>query len=339
MTEVEHVKQALLEEPMKLKELLESYSYCSFKFHNNYMNFARDEEGSSKSIVIRFKDNDALFVQDYPLNICKDIFSYIMMMRNVTFREVILRAKKILGISNVPYVETPAYAPFGGIYNKIRQRKKILLPVLDESILERYSFVCNRRFLNDHIGLKAQRMFGIRYDAETQSIVIPIRNEIGELVGIKARKNSDNPEGNKYFYLEPVMITHTLFGYAENYNYLVDNTIVVFEAEKSVMQCYSYGIRNCVSIGSSTLSRRQAQMLLSACPKKIILAHDKSSMFDVIKQNAETLKEFGRLREFKVCYVDMENDDTIEPKSSPSDLGRDKFIEIISKQIKEIVWN
>ena len=67
---------------------------------------------------------------------------------------------------------------------------------------------------------------------------------------------------------------------------------------------------------------------MSCNPRKIILAHDKSLGIGIIERNAATLKAYGRMKNFEVYYLDMEDDDSIPDKSSPSDLGKEKFIEI-----------
>ena len=87
-------------------------------------------------------------------------------------------------------------------------------------------------------------------------------------------------------------------------------------------------MHNAVAIGSSSISKRQAQLILSCNPRKIILAHDKSLGIDIIERNAATLKAYGRMHNFEVYCLDMEDDDSIPDKSSPSDLGKEKFIEI-----------
>ena len=103
------------------------------------------------------------------------------------------------------------------------------------------------------------------------------------------------------------------------------------------MQCYSYGIRKCVAIGSSSLSTKQIQLLLNLSPKKIILAHDKSVMREVIINNATLLSKFSCMREFDIEYLDMEDDDSIPEKASPSDMGKEKLLEILKERGKK--WN
>lgn len=326
---IEYVKKELLNNPDKIKELLETYDYCFVKIHSTYITCSRNSKSSPKSIVIRLENNEGLLVHDYAKNVIKDIFAYISLMRNVSFKDIFNTCKKILGIRG-SYIATERHKAFGGFYEKITKQAKQIIETIDDSALNKYKRCPNQRFYKDGISIEAQRYFGIGYDIENQAITIPIRNEAGNLIGVKARRNDDEIEGNKYYYLIPTYMSQTLYGFSENYGYLTSGDVIVFESEKSCLQCFSFGVRNCVALGSSSLSKKQALLILSLFPKRIILAHDKSSDIDVIKVNAKTIMEYGRMREFKIYYVDMENDTDIPPKSSPSDLGVDKFNQIMN---------
>lgn len=176
------------------------------------------------------------------------IFSYITNQRKVEFVDVLNEIKNVLHIQDyIGHFQKKGI--FGGFYEKIRQRNTIQSKIYDEKILDEFQFYPNIRFLKDHISLDAQQYFGIRYDVESQGIVIPIRNEYGQLIGVKERFNYEISDGAlKYFYSYPGRCSTTLFGYAQNYQYLVENTVFVGEAEKFVMQCYSYGYRNAVAL-------------------------------------------------------------------------------------------
>ena len=74
---LEDIKKELLNNPEKLKEVLEHFGYCNIVIRPTYMQFGRDEESSKKSIVIKLENNNWLYVHDYARNIQTDIFSYI----------------------------------------------------------------------------------------------------------------------------------------------------------------------------------------------------------------------------------------------------------------------
>lgn len=318
-----------------LKEVLEHYNFHNVIIHQSYISFGRSVDSSKKSIVIRLTNNDYLYVKDYARNIQKDLFTYISEQRLVEFADILSTVKSILNITDY-YDFFGNRGIFGGFYERIRKRNFNKVNTYDESLLDRYKQYANVRFLRDNISIDAQHFFGIRYDIESQGIVIPIRNQLGQLMGIKVRCNYDVEDGElKYYYLVPCAMSNTLYGYSQNYNHLVRNTIYILESEKSVMQCYSYGIRNCVALGSGSISNKQVQMLFELNPQKIIFLHDTGFKQEYLDRNIAMIKNYSRFSEVEIGYWDYVGKD-YEDKVSPSDLGKVKFEQIINTEIKMI---
>lgn len=332
---LEDIRKELLKHPDKLKDVLEHFGYCNIVIRPKYIQFGRDEFSSKKSIVIKLENNRYLYIHDYARNIQKDLFSYIMSQRNVEFSVIMNEIKKILGISDY-YEFFVRKGIFGGFYERVRKKRTIQHNTYPESELDSYEHVGNLRFLRDHISLQAQKHFCIGYDIESQGIVIPIRDQLGQLMGIKERFNYDVPDGEmKYFYSLPCQASQTLYGYSQNYQHLAKNTVLVFEAEKSVLQCYSYGIQNCVALGSGTISQKQVQILLELDPDKIIFMHDVGYSLENIMRNIDQVKRYSRFSEVELGYWDYFGKEYAD-KISPSDLGKTELQRIIDTEIKMI---
>lgn len=332
---LKEIKKELLNQPEKLKEVLEHYNFYNVIIHQSYISFGRSVDSSKKSIVIRLTNNDYLYVKDYARNIQKDLFTYIGEQRLSDFSEILSTVKLILNITDY-YDFFGDRGIFGGFYERIRKRNISKINTYDESILDKYKMYGNARFVKDHISIDAQQFFGIRYDVESQGIVIPIRNQLGQLMGVKVRCNYEVEDGEmKYYYLVPCAMSQTLYGYSQNYNHLVENTVYILESEKSVMQCYSYGIRNCVALGSGSISNKQVQMLFELNPKKIIFLHDTGFKQEYFDRNIAMIKNYSRFSEVEIGYWDYIGKD-YEDKVSPSDLGKYKFEQIINTEIKMI---
>ena len=332
---LKEIKKELLNQPEKLKEVLEHYNFHNVIIHQSYISFGRSVDSSKKSIVIRLTNNDYLYVKDYARNIQKDLFTYIGEQRLSDFSEILSTVKLILNITDY-YDFFGDRGIFGGFYERIRKRNISKINTYDESILDKYKMYGNARFVKDHISIDAQQFFGIRYDLESQGIVIPIRNQLGQLMGVKVRCNYEIEDGEmKYYYLVPCAMSQTLYGYSQNYNHLVENTVYILESEKSVMQCYSYGIRNCVALGSGSISNKQVQMLFELNPKKIIFLHDTGFKQEYFDRNIAMIKNYSRFSEVEIGYWDYVGKD-YEDKVSPSDLGKVKFEQIINTEIKMI---
>ena len=332
---LKEIKKELLDNPEKLEELLEYFNFYNIHIHQSYISFGRAIDSSKKSIVIRLEKNDYLYVSDYARNINQDLFTYISEQRLVDFKDIIAVVRKILDIDDFSVFREPQ-GIFGGFYEKIRKKNEYTCRTYDESILNKYVALANMRFIRDNITIDAQQFFNIRYDVESQGIVIPIYNQVGELMGVKVRCNYDVQDGEmKYYYLIPCQMSQTLYGYSQNYNYLVNNVIYIFESEKSVMQCYSYGIRNCVALGSGSISRKQVQMLLELNPKKIIFMHDVGFDLENILRNINIVKSYSRFSEVELGYWDY-FDRLYDDKVSASDLGKKELLRIIDNEIQMI---
>ena len=330
------IKEMLIENPEKLVELLEEFGFEHIITRGNEIRFARDLQGGS-NISIRLKNNPYCCVSDWSRGVSTDIISYIIQEKNVEFRDVLQTTKRLLNLGN-DWRPQRKKSLFGGIYDNLsRQNSDVKLKTYKEDVLEQYERRGNLRFLRDGVSLDAQKFWDIRFSVEDNRIIIPIRNEYSELVGAKGRLNGETEEDNpKYLYTIPVAMSQVLYGYSENYQYLYGNDIIVVESEKSVMQAWDFGVRNIVALGSNNLSEKQVKLLLQLQPKRIIIALDEGLPFEQTKRNADMIKDFCSIFTPEIWYWDSDQDLDIDPKCSPTDMGKDKFDEIMAEQLVRI---
>ena len=330
------IKKELLKQPDVMVELLEYFDFTHIRLSGREIRFARDYKGG-KNISIRLENNELLFVNDFARGVSKDIFSYIIQEKNVTFREVIQKTKSLLNLGD-DWRPKQKHALFGGVYaNLTCPHREVRLKTYGEDVLDKYIPCGNLRFLRDGISLEAQRFWGIRFSPECQSIIIPIRNEYGDIVGTKARINWEPREDEiKYYYPIPLQATQVLYGYSENYQHLYGNEVIIVESEKSVMQAWSFGVRNVVALGNHSVSEKQSKLLLQLQPKRIILAMDEGLDFEQTQRNADMIKNLCTMFNVEIWYWDADQDLDISPKSSPTDLGKDKYEEIMQEQLVRI---
>lgn len=330
------IKEQFIEQPEKLVELLEHFSFEHINHRGSEIRFARDWQGGS-NISIRLKNNPYCCVSDWSRSVSTDIISYIIKEKSVDFRDVLQTAKKILHLSD-DWRPQKRRALFGGIYEGIScKNREIKLKTYDESVLDKYEQIGNLRFLCDGISLKAQRFFDIRFSVEDNAIILPLHNEFGDLIGAKARVNGEVEEGeSKYYYPMPTQVSQTLYGYSKNYSYLYGNDVIVVESEKSVAQGYTFGARNIVALGSSAISEKQSKMLLQLQPTRIILAFDEGLAFEQIQRNADMIKSCCSMFETEIWYWDSTIDLDVGLKCSPTDMGQAKFKEIMEEQLVRI---
>lgn len=331
------IKEMLIEQPDKLVDILSHFGFEHINHRGNEIRFARDWQGGS-NISIKLKNNPYCVVSDWSRGVCTDIISYIIQEKSVCFRDVLQTTKKILGLDN-DWRPQQRRALFGGIYSNLTNpNREIQLKTYDESVLDKYEKVGNLRFLSDGISLDAQKFFGLRFSVEDNAIIIPIYNEVGDIIGAKARLNGEPEEGeSKYYYPIPVQVSQTLYGYSKNYEHLYGaDTIYIGESEKFCMQLYTMGIRNCVSIGSHTLSEKQAKLLLQLQPKSITFMLDEGLDLMETKRNADVLKSVCGMMQVDIYFFDHTECLEIGPKDSPSDNGIEVWNKIVDNHIKNI---
>lgn len=210
------------------------------------------------------------------------------------------------------------------------EKEQPLKPI-SENILSYYQPFVNDLFYEDHIAYTTQKDFEIGFDPETNRYTIPIRSEIGDLVGVKGRyfyREVPSNE-NKYVYLEPCSKSKILYGLYKTMPYIKNKNIVyVTEAEKAVLQLWSYGYRNCVSTGGKTLSQYQIDMIVRL-GVKIVLCFDK----DVERQEIEDISE--RFPDGIPIYYIYDEDNILDKKESPSD-NPDKWERLVQNNIYKI---
>ena len=199
--------------------------------------------------------------------------------------------------------------------SNISEEKEKPLQPISENILSYYKPYVNDLFYEDYIDYETQREFEIGFDEETNRYTIPIRSELGDLVGVKARYfDRKVPDGmSKYIYLEPCAKSKIIYGLYKTLPYIKRvGRIYVGEAEKFVEQAWSYGYRNTGGTGGKELSQYQIDLLVRL-GVDIIFCFDK----DVTREELEELAE--RFPEGVPLYYMFDEDNVLNEKESPTD--------------------
>jgi len=209
------------------------------------------------------------------------------------------------------------------------------LKPVSEKVLTYYKPYLSHMFYKDGIPYDIQKQFEIMYDLDSHRIVMPIRDELGTLVGVKGRAVDDVED--KYIYLEPCAKTQVLYGLYENYdNIKKANSVIVVESEKSVMKLTSYGVLNCVAIGGHTLSRTQIEKLIRLNIDEIILCYDEDVFRDedgvLNKQKYKSEVDKFISQQSVSIMVDI-NKTILDDKESPAD-NEEKFFTMYKKRQK-----
>ena len=313
-------------------KVLESLDYIPTD-HGDYFQFG-NKDGDNPHACVLYK-NTLVYKNYTRSNRDGNIFTLVMHDKACNFYHALLYVAKQIGYDVSEQLNIKL--PFGGYFQKIQSRNdnSVKLPVISEDIYAPYANRWNKKFFEDGVDYLTQKEFNLGYDEYSDSILIPIYSPSGQLCGVKARNNDPNcKEENRWWAFVRFPKTLIVYGYNINYSYIVESkTIVVVEAEKSVMQAYSFGFRNCVAILGHTFSKEQVRLVKSLRPERVIVAFDEGvAESDIL---LESLKfQDG---EIQVGYIFDRKNTFLEKdsKNSPTDVGCAKFKKLLKQHT---VW-
>lgn len=344
-----HILKQRIFNDNKIIDILQALNMHHIKDYDTYISCGMPDGDNPKSTII-YK-NEHLPVEAYTRDI-KDqydnsnIISLVSYINNSYFLHSV---KWICQICNYDFYERDYNEPEflkclnelwllnkSGIEN-IEDEK--IIP-LDESVLKYFGNYSNKLFLDDNIDDLTQLEFGLGFDLKSNRITIPIRDELGTLIGVKGRLYSTElfDHENKYLYLYKCPKNQILYGLHKTLPYIQKTGIVyVVEAEKGVLQGWSKGIKNVVSIGGHQLSHNQVKKM-THLGVNICLCYDDKADYINQKINDEIClvkdKDFYQkerdkfLHEQKVYAIIDENNKVLGNKQSPFD-RLDKWDELL----------
>lgn len=194
------------------------------------------------------------------------------------------------------------------------ETEKPLKPI-SEKILSYFKPYVNDMFNEDGVGYDTQVEFEIGYDEFTNRITIPIRDDLGNLVGVKARYfYRQVPEDEqKFMYIEKCARSQILYGLYKTINFIKKaQRVFVVEAEKGVQQLYDKGYFEAVATGGSKISKNQIDKLTRLCVP-IIFVFDK----DITKEELDNIA--SRFIDGTEVYALIDTIGVLNEKESPTD--------------------
>lgn len=331
------LKKILKEKPEHIENILYEFGFYEVTINYKEIRCAKDEISNATSIRIKLDDN--LTSTDFSKSYSGDLISLIMVYKKVEFSSVLKTIKAELNIND--YSFTKKREVFGGFYSKIKVKKDLIntLQTYDESILETYLNKYNLRFYKDGINFSTQKKFKIGLCQITDRITTPWYNFNGELIGIMGRYNGDFEIDGvaKWFPLITFPKSQVLYGYSQNYSSLICcECLYIGESEKFVLQLDSMGINSAVALGGHNIHDQQIKHIIQLQPKMAILCFDEGLDEEIIKLQLDKMKAYLRFTNIKVGYV-IDRENIIlekDKKQSPTDLGKDKFLELVNNYIE-----
>lgn len=218
------------------------------------------------------------------------------------------------------------------------------LPIYDEEVLNVFINHKPIEWLQEGVSEDVMDLFGIKFDLNSNGIIIPSRDDLGNLIGIRIR-NLDEYSIDNYGKYTPFRdsvndimykfpTSKVLYGLYENKEMIQKcKTSIIFEGEKSVLLSKTYFGENDISVGSygCSLKDYQTHLLKSLGVEDIIFMYDREEDEKILKKIEKNYKKCSLL--FNVYYV-KDYEDLINIKDSPVDKGECVYRELLNKRIK-----
>lgn len=324
----------------KIEIVLENLGMHHIQWHNrNEYITCGMPDGDNPSSTVVYCDNSFFMVKAYTRDIVdpygiSDIISLVSFINKTIFTQSINWLCELFGLDY--YVESISDDPTLGYFKtfdllmKPKASLEVQLKPIPEETLKAYLPWDNTIFYKDHIDWETQAEFELGLDVFSHRITIPIRDEMGRLVGVKGRRAWDvvdewNP---KYIYLHQCAKSRICYGLYKTLPYIREkNEIIVCESEKGVMQLWSYGYRNCVAVGGHSISQQQQDLIIQSGAATIIIAFDKDVDEETVRKEVENLSLYRRVE-----YI-LDFNNILEEKESPMD-NPNKWIDLYERNRK-----
>lgn len=324
----------------KIEIVLENLGMHHIQWHNrNEYITCGMPDGDNPSSTVVYCDNSFFMVKAYTRDIVdpygiSDIISLVSFINKTIFTQSINWLCELFGLDY--YVESISDDPTLGYFKtfdllmKPKASLEVQLKPISEETLKAYLPWDNTIFYEDHIDWETQAEFELGLDVFSHRITIPIRDEMGRLVGVKGRRAWDvvdewNP---KYIYLHQCAKSRICYGLYKTLPYIREkNEIIVCESEKGVMQLWSYGYRNCVAVGGHSISQQQQDLIIQSGAATIIIAFDKDVDEETVRKEVENLSLYRRVE-----YI-LDFNNILEEKESPMD-NPNKWIDLYERNRK-----
>lgn len=294
---------------------------------NKYITCAMPDGDNPSSTVIY--NNEHFNVTAYTRNIKdpfnnSDLISLTCFVKKLYFSQAIKYLCDLCGLDY--YTNSEEELPASILWMRqlrqmntgINDEEEIPLKPIDDYVLTYYHQQPIADWIKyDGVSYDVQQEFEIGFDLQTERVTIPIRDDIGNLVGVKGRLWSglESESRPKYMYLERCAKSQILYGLHKALPYIKQKgSVIVCESEKGVLQLWSQGYMNSVSLGGHSFSKTQLEKI-TRLDVSVIIA------FDEDIDEIDVIIECDKFMDYVDIYYLMDKDNILGEKESPMDDG------------------
>lgn len=295
------------------KDLFIKYLDLKNIHYQNYSenNIRMDSLGSDNRNGLSV-DLDKMFYYDFKTGEKGTVIELLSKILNINYRLILVELQNLINnnIENLSLDNTKEN-------KEIVPTKKELISY-PEKLLDLYPLTISEIFEKDGILPSTQILFGIRYEKESNRILIPVYFK-DNLVGIIGRLNqTEVPKGvAKYLPLLHYPKSEMLFGYDLNKDYIKAlDFVILVESEKSVMKAFQNDIHNVLAVGGSNISKSQIKILEELGISKVIVSFDSDKDKEKMIKDCKKWFKGSKLK----VYFNNTNTELVESKSSIFDM-------------------
>lgn len=279
---------------------------------------------------------------DYKLGESFDIFELIQRIKDYKLPQAKDYICSFCGLKqNLSITRNPCYQWANDFTTLFEREVEVVVDKkYNKDILKIFEKKYHISWINENITKEVMDKYDIMY--EHNKIIIPVKDINGDLIGIRYRtlRKDDNFKYKPYTDYCGITYTfktrNTFYGLYENAeNICKAKEVILFESEKSVLQCESY-LENNISLAlfGKELSQKKISILLGLGVQTVNIGID----FDY--KDKETLDKYfknvynvyKKLKPYFNVYWLFNNDIPSNYKDSPTDNGKLIFLEYLESR-------
>ena len=210
--------------------------------------------------------------------------------------------------------------------------------IYDDNILRFFPKVYHQSFIDDNISIPTMEKYELCYYPRNQQVVIPVRDEDMQLIGLHSRNLIPDKVDIGLKYQPTKLLDGTeykfptsmvLYGLGQNKdNIAKTKRALIFEAPKSVLQMEDIlECNNSVGMFGLNMSKYKRQLLLNLGINSIDICIDKDYNIVGDDKYIEWQKKVNKIIDMFIGYVEVnvvyDKGNVLDYKDSPSDKGKD----------------
>lgn len=329
MIDVLKLSDEIISQSDHIEKILRDLGHIYIRDRGKYYQ-THNLDGDNNTAISILKCN--LGYQNYTRNSHGNIFTLIQEEKSCDFKNSLKYAANCIGFRDTGW---NTIAPFGGFYKQFispNSNELIELPeIIDLPPANNYPL----KWFKEGCGFDSMQKFGVRYDLDTDEILIPWYDSAGRCVGVKSRSNDPLcPMDRRWNMYRQFPISQVVYGLFENYNAIQrKKRLIIFEAEKSTLIADSFGLHACVSVGGHHISPVQKILIHKLMVDEIIVAFDQDLKEEEIRYESNKLKSSSELNKISISYIYDREGKYLQKglKQAPVDCGVDVFKKLLKE--------